>query len=67
MIVSDNNKSNEEFIKNFNGASTSVRYTYSKASILSAEIPLVVVCAHSIGLEQTMRRAHIDYHIYTKL
>ena len=65
IIVSDNNKSNEEFIKNFNGASTSVRYTYSKASILSAEIPLVVVCAHSIGLEQTMRRAHIDYHIYS--
>ena len=54
-------KEKEDFDKTFQNASTSVRYTYSRASVLDAQIPLVVICGLGFGLEQTMRKAKIKY------
>ena len=55
----------EDFVKNFNNAAESVRYTYTRASILDTKIPLVVICGYHIGLEETMRRAGIKYTLYS--
>lgn len=63
LIAADSE--NEDFEKNFNAATGSVRYTYTRASILDSKIPLVVICGYHIGLEETMRRAHIKYTIYS--
>ena len=65
LMISTQNDLDKSFVDNYNNATESVRYTYSRASILDADIPLVVICAHSIGLEETLRRAHIEYKIYS--
>lgn len=46
--------------------SESVKYTYSKASILNTEIPVVVIMAYSEGLQTTMKKANIEYRILDK-
>lgn len=61
LMISTNSDSN--FNKNYNSAATSIRYCYSRASILSSDIPLIIVCAYSIGLEPTLKRAGIEYRI----
>ena len=53
----------EEFLNNFNNATTSVRYCYSRASILGTNIPLVVICGLAVGLEQTLQKAKIKYSL----
>lgn len=40
---------------------TGKRYMYSRASILSVKIPLVVVCAYVEGLSATLRKANIEF------
>ena len=40
---------------------TGTRCTYSKASILNCEIPVVIVCAYLEGLVKTMNKAGIKY------
>lgn len=40
---------------------TGKRYMYSRASILSIKIPLVIVCAYVEGLSSTLKKAKIDY------
>lgn len=47
--------------------STGKRYMYSRASILSIKIPLVIVCAYVEGLVSTLKKAHIDYSFVPKL
>ena len=47
-------------------ASESVRYTYSKASILNVEIPVVVICAYNEGLIRTLKKANINYRLEDK-
>ena len=54
-------KEKEDFDKIFQNAATSVRYTYSRASVLDSQIPLVVICGLGFGLEETMRKAKIKY------
>ena len=56
----------EKFNNNFNSATTSVRYCYSRASILSSNIPLIVICGLANGLEEVMRKAHIKYSLSEK-
>ena len=56
----------EKFNNNFNSATTSVRYCYSRASILSSNIPVIVICGLAVGLEETMRKAHIKYSLSEK-
>lgn len=40
---------------------TGKRYMYSRASILSVKIPLVVVCSYVEGLSATLRKANIEF------
>lgn len=41
----------------------SVRYTYSKASIMGEHIPLIVLCAYSEGLIKVLNKAGIKYRL----
>lgn len=59
-------KDSETYIDEFNKTSQSVRYTYSKASILNTKIPLVIVCAYSEGLTKVMKKANIKFEILEK-
>ena len=58
-----NSEDREKFINNFNNATTSVRYTYSRASILDSKIPVIVICGLAIGLEPTLQKANIKYSL----
>lgn len=62
-LASDNSLAKENFIELYEKASTSVRYTYSKASILSTEIPVVVLCAYSEGLTTVLKKANIKFRL----
>lgn len=42
------------------------KYTYSRASILNSEIPLIVVMAYSEGLIKVLNKAKIQYEISEK-
>ena len=63
LLGNDNSLSKEGFLDLYDKASTSVRYTYSKASILSTEIPLIVVCAYSEGLTKVLEKANIKFRL----
>lgn len=52
-----------DFLKLYDNASTSIRYTYSMASVMGAKIPLIVVCAYSEGLLPVMKKANIEYRL----
>lgn len=55
-----------EFPEIVDNASESTKYTYSKASILNTEIPVVVIMAYSEGLQTALKKANIDYRILDK-
>lgn len=57
----------DQFKELYDSAARSVKYTYSKCSIMSTEIPLVVVCAYSEGLSQVLKKAGVKYEIKEKL
>ena len=57
----------KEFYDLYEAAAKSVKYTYSKCSILNTKIPLVVVCAYSEGLTSVLKKANISYEIKEKL
>lgn len=42
------------------------KYMYSRANILNNKIPLIIVMAHSEGLEKSMQKAGVDYNIQEK-
>jgi len=44
----------------------SKRLMFSEASILNSKIPVVIVCAYSIGLQQVMERAGIKFELADK-
>lgn len=50
----------------YENTSEAAKYTYSKASILSTEIPLIVVMAYSEGLQTSLKKANIGYEIVDK-
>ena len=50
----------------YENTSEAAKYTYSKASILSTEIPLIVVMAYSEGLQTSLKKANIEYEIVDK-
>lgn len=52
-----------DFLKLYDNASISVRYTYSMASLMAAKIPLIVVCAYSEGLIPVLKKAGIEYRL----
>ena len=57
---------NDEFFEAFKKSSTSVRHCYSRASILDTQIPLIVVCAYSEGLESVLQKGNIKYKLGEK-
>lgn len=62
MIIEDlPDNERKDFEDTFNKAAVSVRYVFSRLSILDVNIPLVVVCGLAVGLEETMKRAKIKY------
>lgn len=52
-----------EFAEIYNAIAVigSTTYTYSKASILNTEIPVIIICAYLEGLIKTMDKAGIKY------
>lgn len=63
LLETDKDLSKEGFIDAYNKTSRSVRYTYSRASILNTEIPLILVCAYSEGLTKVLDKANIKYRL----
>lgn len=55
-----------EFEEVYKTVNESVRYTYSKASILNTEIPIIVLAAYSEGLVKVLNKAGIEYEITEK-
>ena len=50
-----------------NAQSNGARYSYSKASILNKEIPIVLICGYLEGLITTMNKAKMEYKFEQKL
>lgn len=65
-LIASDCKESEAFERAYNNTSKSVRYCFSRASILSSDIPLIVICAYNIGLEPVLRKAHIKYELSEK-
>lgn len=59
MIDSDDKT--HEFIKIYKSMPEAVRYTYSKASIMNSQIPLIIICAYSEGLTKVLNKANIKF------
>ena len=59
-------KSCREFMEVFNNTKPIKKCTYSKASILNTEIPLIVIMGYSEGLVKAMEKASIKYRIADK-
>lgn len=57
----------KEFKDIYDNVSVAKKHVYSKASIMSAEVPLVVVCAMNEGLSEVLRKANIEYTLKEKL
>lgn len=51
----------------FESTKNGTKYVYSKASIMSSEIPLIVVAAFTEGLSSVLKKASIKYEIVEKL
>lgn len=56
----------EEFRKIYNTTKGSRKYTYSKASILNTEIPVIVIMGYSEGLQKSLKKADVSYKIVDK-
>lgn len=63
LLETDPHLSKEGFRDAYDKTTRSVRYTFSRASILNTEIPLVVMCAYSEGLTKTLSKSGIKYRI----
>lgn len=56
----------EEFAKTYDMVKAGKKYTYSRASIMATDIPVIVVLAHAVGLIRAMDAAGIKYDITDK-
>lgn len=59
--------SDEQFRDIRSSIKPATKYTYSKASIMSTEIPIIVILGYNIGLEKAMELAEIEYYIKESL
>ena len=58
----------QEFMEFYNSLKiTGVRCTYSKASILNCEIPVIIICSYLEGLIKTLNKAGIKYEFIQDL
>ena len=61
-------EANDEFAKSYSKMQVAgSTYTYSKASILNCQIPVVIVCAYLEGLIKTMNKAGVKYSFVQEL
>jgi len=65
FVLSQDSDSFADYYNNLTTAGA--RYTYSKASILSTEIPVVIVCGYLEGLVSTMEKGRIAYQFVQEL
>lgn len=63
LLATNKELAKESFNQVYDEMSRSIRYTYSRASILSTKMPLVLICTYSEGLTRTLKKANIEYHI----
>lgn len=56
----------DEFLEVQKTVNPSVRYTYSKASILNTKIPIIVLAAYSEGLIPVLNKAGVKFEISEK-
>ena len=59
-------QNDEEYAKVADTILNAKRYTYSKASILNTEIPVIVIMGYSEGLQTSLKKANIEYEITDK-
>lgn len=52
-----------KFYEDYENASKSTKYTYSRASIMAVKIPLIVLCAYHEGLDTVLKKANINYKL----
>ena len=58
---------NDSFVDLFNSATRPSVCTYTRAKIMSSQIPLAVICGYHEGLRSCMDKGAINYHIVDKL
>lgn len=63
LLISTSGPDTGNFYKDFESASKSTKYSYSRVSIMNTKIPLIVVCAYSEGLDRVLKKANIKYNI----
>ena len=56
----------EEEKKDLDSIKPDKRLSYTEASILATDIPVIVVMAYSVGLQEAMRRAGVEYEFSEK-
>lgn len=67
LLIPDPNSKDKEFFELFSSIKATPRNTYTRAKIMSSEIPLVIVCAYSEGLTKVMKKANITHRLVDKL
>lgn len=65
-VLCDTLIKDEEFERLFNEVKPSVKYSYSKASIMSTTIPVIVVASYCEGLTKSLNKANIAYTFLDK-
>lgn len=56
----------KEFISLYESTNPASKYTYSKASILNTEIPIIVIMGYNEGLQSALKKGHIQYTVSDK-
>lgn len=67
LLVQDPQHSDNKFFELFNNAKPANRCTYTRARIMSSDIPLIIVCAYSEGLSKVLKKGNIKYSLVDKL
>lgn len=62
LLLAENATFSEEYSK----TNPSTKYTYSRVSIMSSEIPLILILAYSEGLTRVLDKGNIEYNISEK-
>lgn len=63
LLETDTNLNKDGFKEAYDASSRSIRYTYSRASVLNTNIPTVIMCAYAEGLTRTLKKGNIKYRI----
>lgn len=59
-------KEDTEFANICNNTKVSVKYTYTRASILNTDIPVILICCYCEGLTESLKKANVEYTIEDK-